>query len=43
MGDETQDAPGGAVWRRILWFVALWGCGVVTIAIVGYLLRALFF
>ena len=43
MGDETQASPRSAAWRRILWFVVLWGCGVVTIAIVGFVLRAVFF
>jgi hypothetical protein len=22
--------------RRLLWFVALWGAGVLTVAVVGY-------
>ena len=25
--------------RRLLWFLALWGAGVATVATIGYLLR----
>ncbi len=42
----TQQSPqpaNASTWRRLVWFVVLWGAGVVTIAIVGYTLRALFF
>jgi hypothetical protein len=39
-GERPQE---GATWRKLLWFVALWGAGVVTIAVVGYVLRAVFF
>jgi type VI protein secretion system component VasF len=27
------------LWQRLLWFIALWACGVGTVAIVGYGLR----
>lgn len=26
-------------WRRLLWFVALWGAGVLTIGAVGYAIK----
>ncbi|WP_136660155.1 DUF2474 family protein [Nitratireductor sp. XY-223] len=35
--------PRPPLWNRLLWFVLLWGAGVVTIAVVGYALRSLFF
>lgn len=31
------------LWKRLMWFALLWGAGVLTIAIVGFMLRALFF
>ena len=40
----AKDQPqAGVTWRKLLWFVALWGAGVVTIAAVGCVLRAVFF
>lgn len=38
-----QPSSDGPAWRKLLWFVILWGAGVLTIAVVGYGLRAVFF
>ena len=41
---QQPPQPGNApTWRKLLWFVVLWGAGVATIAVVGYALRAVFF
>jgi len=39
-GPKPGDQP---LWRRLAWFVALWALGVLTIAIVGYVIRAVMF
>ena len=43
MAQQRPQSGEGGTWRRLLWFVALWGTGVATIAVVGYGLRAVFF
>ena len=35
----AQTETPRPLWRRLLWFVALWAAGVGTVAIVGYGLR----
>jgi hypothetical protein len=36
----TDKGPGDRpLWNRLLWFVALWGFGVLTITVVGYAIR----
>jgi hypothetical protein len=35
---EPGDAPAGR-WRRLGWFVALWGAGVAVVGTVGFVLR----
>ncbi len=46
-GDQAAPkirTPGGdTTWQRLLWFVLLWGLGVLTITVVGYGLKWLFF
>ncbi|MCY6379481.1 DUF2474 family protein [Hoeflea prorocentri] len=42
MDKEKKDMPKGPLWRRLLWFIALWVAGVLTITAVGYLLRSFF-
>ncbi len=39
-GDKQHQRP---LWRRLLWFAALWGLGVATIAAVGYAIRSVMF
>jgi len=34
MSSETRP-----LWRRLIWFVALWAAGVVTVAGVAFVLR----
>tara|TARA_R110000751_G_scaffold234229_9_gene335832 strand:+ start:139178 stop:139327 length:150 start_codon:yes stop_codon:yes gene_type:complete len=43
MKPSKDSAKAGTLGRRLLWFVGLWGAGVLTITIVGYTLRILFF
>ena len=31
--------PEGPLWQRLLWFAALWACGVGAVALVGLLIR----
>ncbi len=33
----------GPLWRRLLWFVVLWGLGVAVILIVGWTIRTVVF
>lgn len=35
--DAEKPAP---LWRRLLWFVALWAGGVGSVALVGLLLKS---
>ena len=42
MGNEKDDTPQRPMWNRLLWFVVLWGAGVLTITVVGYVLRSFF-
>ena len=40
---QQHPQPGTTPnWRKLLWFVVLWGAGVLTIAVVGYVLRPVF-
>ncbi len=32
----TEQRP---VWQRLLWFVALWAGGVLTVAAIGYAIK----
>jgi len=34
----TGDTPG-PLWQRLLWFVALWAAGVVTVGALAYAIR----
>ena len=34
---ETQTGP---LWRRLLWFVALWAGGVICVGAVGLVIRS---
>jgi len=43
MKPPRDGTKAGTLGRRLLWFVLLWGAGVLTITIVGYTLRILFF
>lgn len=35
--------PKRPIWSRLTWFVLLWCGGVLAIAVIGYMLRSLFF
>lgn len=34
-----QNATPGPLWKRLLWFVALWVAGVAVVGAVAYILR----
>lgn len=36
MPTTTEPPP---LWRRLLWFAALWAAGVLSVAAVGYAIR----
>jgi len=37
--DDGVDEPAPTISRRLLWFVALWGAGVCSLALVAFMLR----
>ena len=38
--DKTNDIDQ-PLWKRLLWFVALWVAGVASVTVVSYALRSL--
>ncbi|MBS3649732.1 DUF2474 domain-containing protein [Pseudaminobacter sp. 19-2017] len=34
-----SNGPDLPLWRRLLWFAALWAAGVATVAAVGFAIR----
>ncbi|MFC4351373.1 DUF2474 family protein [Fodinicurvata halophila] len=34
-----MTGQGGPLWKRLLWFVALWSAGVLVLAAIAYLIR----
>lgn len=41
MSIEKPGEISSPLWKRLLWFVALWVGGVVSVSIVAYALRSL--
>ncbi len=41
-GHRSRQEPQ-PLWKRLLWFAALWGLGVATIAAVGLFIRTVVF
>lgn len=41
--DVKRDAGNRPLWRRLIWFAALWGLGVLTIFVVGTTIRYFMF
>lgn len=37
--DDKSEEPAPTAGRRLLWFVALWGAGVCSLAVIAYGLR----
>lgn len=35
----TSRGGNGPLWRRLAWFVAIWGTSVMTLGIVAYMIR----
>jgi hypothetical protein len=40
MDDDAQKPGAAPLWQRLLWFVALWAGGVITVAVVAYGIKA---
>lgn len=37
--NDNQDVANKPGWKKALWFVGLWFAGVLSLALVGYLIR----
>ncbi len=41
MTPENTGETNQPLWKRLMWFVALWIAGVASVAVVSYALRSL--